>query len=474
VEGGKKHDYIFHGQGTRLTTEGLSLEAARPGSLAGPDVDWGARLGVDGDVIGIANKPYWNPPPGNGFGFLLAPRPARPDGAWSAEWRVGDAGEPRLGHGSHPATGPRGGTADSAHPLARVPGRAPGPARLRLTMLPTAPAEVVVVEAPGIYPRLPRASYVLARRAGAGPASVFAALLEPYGEERAVRRVTSLAPAPSEAGAPVVAKVTLADGRTDYLLHADPGASHSWKYGERELRFAGGFGKARVDARGLADLALVGGTSLSAAGVTVELAQAAYEGRIERIDFENNLLYTRVSLPEGEVLASAFISLGGREYAQRSAYRIASVTREGAETAIQLAPTTLILGRGHLDEAPPDERTLPNVVPLEYAKSLGRKPAGSGFFRGKSVATPDGRARTRIRAVAGDTGMAMTVASARGFRAGDDLVIYDVQPGDPFRLPCWAYLERQADGRLRVRSNAPLTVTQNGRRSVLPPGENTL
>jgi hypothetical protein len=120
-----------------------------------------------------------------------------------------------------------------------------------------------------------------------------------------------------------------------------------------------------------------------------------------------------------------------------------------------------------------EAHTLPNVVPLEYAKSLGRKPAGSGFFRGKLAATPDGRAQTRIRHVAGDTGMTMTVESPQGFRAGDDLLLYDVQPGDTFLLPGWAHVERLPDGRLRARSNTTLTLERSGRRTTVPPGTAT-
>lgn len=436
VEGGRRHDYVFHGQGTRFTTEGLTLGDARPGSLAGADVDWGAHLGVDGDVIGIANKPYWNPPPGNGFGFLLGPRSATPTASWSAEWQVGET----------------------------------PPARLRLTMLPTPGTEVTVAEAPGIYPRLPRAKYVLARRAGANLSSIFAAVLEPYGEQRVVREVTSLAPVAGNARAAVAAKVTLAGSRVDYLFHADAGRGGSWRDGAQEVRFTGGFGKVGVDGAGITDLTLIGGNALTAGGLSAELERAAYEGRIERIDFERNILYTHARLPEGDTLAGGFVSLGNTAYSQRSLYRIASVSREGDLTALQLAPTTLILGRAHLGAAPSDAHALPNIVPLEYAKRVGRQ--SSGFFRGKRVATPDGRAATHLRDVAGTTGIEMTAESTRGFRAGDDLVIYDVQAGDTFSLPCWAHVQRLPDGRLQARANAALTLTWNGRRyAVSPTGE---
>jgi hypothetical protein len=124
-------------------------------------------------------------------------------------------------------------------------------------------------------------------------------------------------------------------------------------------------------------------------------------------------------------------------------------------TAIHLAPTTLILGRGHLDADPPDDKTLPNVVPLEYAKSAARRE--SAFFVGKTVSTPDGRVATTISGV-DKSGTTIRVADATGFKAGDDLVIHDVRSGDTFRMPCWVRLVRGAHGDWVYEGNVPAAV----------------
>ena len=55
-------------------------------------------------------------------------------------------------------------------------------------------------------------------------------------------------------------------------------------------------------------------------------------------------------------------------------------------------------------------------------------------------------------------GLAIKVESNKAFRAGEDLVIYDVQPGDDFQLGCWVHLARDGDGKLRALANAPTTV----------------
>lgn len=159
VVGGAQHDYLFHSLSDQATFEGVTLGEAENGSLAGPDIDWGAKQLNDGDMAGFPNKPYWNPPPGNGLGFLMEPRRAKTDGEWSATW-----------------------------PLPS------GDAFLRLTMVGQPETEVTSAWAPGIYPRHPKARYAVARRRSEdGPlTSNFVAVLEPYGRRIAGDETTAL------------------------------------------------------------------------------------------------------------------------------------------------------------------------------------------------------------------------------------------------------------------------------------------
>ncbi|UCH35655.1 MAG: heparinase II/III family protein [Armatimonadota bacterium] len=154
VVGGRQHDYFLGVQSQELEVDGVSLGSAEPGSLAGPDISWGTSIGNDGDVIGYPNKPYWNPPPGNGYGFFYDVRRGTPEGAWRVTW-------------------PLGGPLDTG---------------FRAHFLPPTDSEAVVAKAPGLYPKRgygvahsKNASYGVVRRAGVEPlASTFVTVMEPY------------------------------------------------------------------------------------------------------------------------------------------------------------------------------------------------------------------------------------------------------------------------------------------------------
>lgn len=146
VAGGKQHDYVLGSQGQEFTVAGVALGPEEAGSLAGPEHAWGERQGSDGDLIGFPNRPYWNPPPGNGYGFFYGVRRAPVSAPWSVDWTLGG----------------------------------PNQAHLRAHVLPEGPAEAIVAKAPGLYPGNRKASYLLLRRAGPRLQSSFATVLEPY------------------------------------------------------------------------------------------------------------------------------------------------------------------------------------------------------------------------------------------------------------------------------------------------------
>ncbi|HOM80908.1 MAG TPA: discoidin domain-containing protein [Armatimonadota bacterium] len=146
VRGGRQHDYILGSQGQEFEVSGVELGPEEKGSLAGLEHAWGEKLGNDGDIIGMPNKPYWNPPPGNGYGFFYGMRRGRAAGPWWVDWALGG----------------------------------PNQARFRAHVLPEASAEAIVARAPGLYPRNRNASYLLLRRTGENLQSCFATVLEPY------------------------------------------------------------------------------------------------------------------------------------------------------------------------------------------------------------------------------------------------------------------------------------------------------
>ena len=157
VAGGKQHDYVFHALSDHVNFAGVAFGEAAPGSLAGPDIAWGDKQLNDGDMDGHPNQPYWNPPPGNGYGFLMAPQRAPAPPECTATWRLPGSHEPHL----------------------------------RVSMLSEAGTELLTAWAPGIYPErqgaygspagYPKARYLLARRQGEAPLeSTYVAVMEPY------------------------------------------------------------------------------------------------------------------------------------------------------------------------------------------------------------------------------------------------------------------------------------------------------
>ena len=146
VAGGEQHDYIVGSRGQEFEASGVALGAEEPGSLAGTENAWGEKLGLDGDVIGFPNKPYWNPPPGNGYGFFYGARRAPTASPWSVTWRAGG----------------------------------PGDVRFRVHVLPEGDGEAIVAKAPGLYPHNHNASYLISRRRGENLRSAFVSVMEPY------------------------------------------------------------------------------------------------------------------------------------------------------------------------------------------------------------------------------------------------------------------------------------------------------
>ena len=74
----------------------MALGPARRGSLAGPEFAWGSMQLNDGDMEGHPQQYYWNPPPGNGYGFLIHPRRGKMTGPVTAEWQVDNDARVRM------------------------------------------------------------------------------------------------------------------------------------------------------------------------------------------------------------------------------------------------------------------------------------------------------------------------------------------------------------------------------------------
>jgi len=148
VRGGTQHDYIVGVQTQDVVPRGIVLGPEADGSLAGLEHAWGERQGPDGDIKGYPNRPYWNPPPGTGYGFFYDARRGEAKAPFELDFSISGRND----------------------------------AHLRVHCLPEPGTTAIVAKAPGLYPRHRKATYLLARRQQdtEGLVSAFATVMEPY------------------------------------------------------------------------------------------------------------------------------------------------------------------------------------------------------------------------------------------------------------------------------------------------------
>lgn len=460
VRGGRRHDLFTHFRGKLGDVTGVTLARPESGSLAGPEIAWGSQQLNDGDIEGHPNQYYWNPPPGNGYGFLVHPRRGRTGGPLSAEWQ--------------------------ADPNARV----------RLLMAREPGTEIVTADAPGIKPNFPRAEYLIARRQGKDLASAFASVIEPFSgaahvlsleslplEERngasglrgsAIEvvphstdpiprsaqdnpkgrtasfrmgnradeiRVSTSSPRPGDDG--VAARCFLikcSDGASDYFYSALDDRTRSGA----GLAFGGRFILARVKDGALAALYLIGVREFQGFGWTVKPPMTGWEGTVDGVEAGGRTLTTGADLPDDGQLDGAMIVFSNPGYSRTTAYRIARILKESGPTRIVL-DETFVLGKGEATEIK-GPRTLISRIPHEYARSVYR--TESGFFRGKLIRSASGAETHILRATPGKT-LELEVEDVSAFKPGEIFHYIDIQKGDRFRVDAVGRLERLASGEYR-------------------------
>jgi hypothetical protein len=421
VKGGSQHDYLFHTLADRAEVTGVPLGAEEPGSLAGTNLCWGGQQLNDGDMAGHPNQPYWNPPPGNGYGFLVQPRRGQADGAWSAQWAVDATNGVRLFMAAQPGT------------------------------------EAITALAPGIYPKLPKARYVIARRKGPDLESQFAAVIEPNGGNSRMGSVERLSvTGPPRDIPPVTLKITRRDGATDLVYSsADTAVRRAG-----DFTFAGRFIHAQLKDGKLLALSLVGAKQFEGLGWRVQPERGSWEGPVSAVDYESNIITTTAALPTDSSLTGQIILFTNPHYSRTTAYRIVSVEAAGGQTRIHL-DGTLLLGKGMVGVVK-DAQTLTSLIPHEYARTVNSR-TGSGFFHGKRIRTATG-VTAEIVSVRPGQPMSLTVQSTKGFHAGDVFHYDDVQPGDQFTIILTASLSQTAPGHYGFRGQSKATLKP-------PPGQ---
>jgi len=338
VRGGKDHLYSFHSASHEVTcTEGLKL-ISRPGTYAGESVPYGPDPSPLSGVAwehGVFDYP-------DGYTWLDNVRTDNAPGRqFAADFAVTDY---------------RNILADSQG------------LHLRLTMLGTGLDEVSLVNG---YPPAkaenpqPSIQYLLARHKSSD--TLFTAVLEPYRTERYVERIEEASMIPTVGNGLCAVpdaravKVTLKNGRTDYILYSGE-ADREYTVDGR-FRFRGFAGVASFEGEALKKAWLHDGTTLTD---SIDGVLPAVTGRItdftRELAGENTIRIT----PDQRDIAPA--ALAGKcirveNDGERSAvYRILNASRaENGDLLLNIGDITLI--RGYRDRFHPEQGYLYDITP---------------------------------------------------------------------------------------------------------------
>lgn len=415
VAGGKQHDYIFHGswgedESKDFDTSGLDLIKPDAWTLAGlnpahrgasydkPGWSWGERI-APGEYIKPMDDPSekigrrgWMPPPGNGYGFLHDVRTARAETAYEAEWR----------------------------------GLAPDDTRLRMISLPQPATQVITALGPTLDGRH-QMHYVIARRSGEqGLSSRFASVFVPYRSKCPVARVEEISVSPLDPMAACV-KVTLTDGRADYVLSA-PDAEKRFAVidGGVRIAFHGQYGLVRTRGGKALSVSLFKGAELSCGDKFVLLPSLSVEAKIISID-ESARSITVDAVASDLQGRIALIHTAGSP--RKSAYTISEAKPDRGKTVLKLHCLDFVQARGVLDKDP-EGNAIASRIPVPFASSIS---APTRYFDRAPVRNTRTGGTTRIKGFRDMKNF--EVDDAAGWKAGDGFEILDFLPGDSVSIP---------------------------------------
>ncbi|HPO13955.1 MAG TPA: heparinase II/III family protein [Candidatus Hydrogenedentes bacterium] len=379
VTGGKQHDFGFCGLGEAFIPFGAADLKPQEGSLA-EGVAWGQRIGADGDVKGYPNKPYWNPPPGNGYGFFYDIRRGAHEPVWGGQWSMA---------GTHPA--------------------------LFRAHLAGDTAEAIVATGPGLYPHYPTAHCLMARRQGENLHSIFLAIYESIPEERpssidSIRRL-----------GPCALEVHRKEGHIDVIsagsCEVDSALGH--------IIFQGDFAYITGEDSRIRDIQTAGCVSLRHNDQTLDTGPAEFAATITAVDYDTCVITLDRDVPPD--LCNLVAVFSNPAYSRTTAYHIRAV--EGNNITLQASSLNLGVGRV---EAIVDAKTITSGIPHEYARSVKRH--STRFFDGKRIQGEHGGA-AQILATKPGAPLTLTLDDTGSFQPGQRFFYRDIAPGDTLRIP---------------------------------------
>lgn len=304
VQGGKVHDYIFHGLPFgEFGVDGVTLGPPQAkGTLAGEDVEFGQS--VEGGPTG-------------GYQWLKSPRRGKTDTNWSANWFVKDK---ELG--------------------------------LKMTMLGGCAEEIIVADGePEAFPDYPdKMEYVLGRNES--NFSTYISVIEPYKKKPNLGRVLSLKPDREASKSLAAIKIGLPN-RTDYIF-SDIGRSHSASFESGKIDFEGTFGSISEDNSGLRSMWLVNGTVLRKGNRSIRVTENPHT-KIAALDYKANTITLDREVPSAEALVGQVIVISNPNHS--ASYTVKSACVADKRTVLEL-DASMIEGLGVIDSIDENAKTV--------------------------------------------------------------------------------------------------------------------
>lgn len=446
AQGGTVHDYCWTGQWQERPRTGhvFSVRDVTPvpvdgaWTLAGLNPrfcrasynergqSWGERVesGPSGKIRPSSNRKEkinvdaeWEPPPGNGYGFLYDVRVADTTNTWASCWPLIDQTNV-----------------------------------MRLTFFnPDGAQQAITAKSPTLE-GVQHHDVAIARRTGTSPLrSRFAGLVEVAPEGLWPVAGGNVLAAPETGG--LVLRLALRDGCRDTLLMT-PGRECAISAKEFSLRGSKAFVRQSADGE-LMEMAIYEGTELSVGTTSLRPARPAWESRVTAVfpgDTHNRVEIVG-RLPQGLRLAghaAIFSGAPGRKipYAQEESYILRKVEAAGTGVALCFGWQRLIGAKIQVAEILNDGR-VSSFWPNEIR---GGKRLETGYFQGRlAVASEDTSRRTHV---AGYPSPNVFEPLDRGvFRAGDRVEFHMVQAGDTVRIPAVTVLRKTGPGRWKLSGN---------------------
>ena len=289
--------------------------------------------------------------------------------------------------------------------------------------------------------------------------TIFPAVFEPYAGAPFIQSVRLLTKEETlgDSLAPVALEVTLVNGRRDiiYLAPREAGTTVISGVGT----FQGEYALVSYDGQGVRQATLAGGTKLDAEGINIATVTPAYTGTIKSIDYRTRT--AEFSNPLPPAAANAVIETGSE--GRPTSYALTQVN--GTKVTF-LQGMDFAMSR--VDQITHDTLQQPGVVSQAVNWRLDPKPpvdqpvlrTALNVIPGMTVT--DDRCETSWKWAPEATKTNLVLAGAAApqavLKAGDAVWVWEIGPGDAYRLPVQVNVVRQDNGQYKTTANAPVTV----------------